>query len=139
MELKVVVREFEGLVLGMHVDKAFAQTGQHIQGYRAVIYKGPGFTAGVDLPPEDRIDIIVQVVLLEKPLKGWIATQGELGFHNAFTLLVPEGGPVSPLPEDQGKAFQQDRLAGPGFPGNGREAFLESDLQVIDKGVILYG
>ena len=72
----------------MHIYQLISQLGQNIQGYRGVIDKGPGLTAGQYLPSYDGLCLIIQVIFLKKCFQ---AIFGDFKFrlYDALILLLP--------------------------------------------------
>ncbi len=120
-----------GLVLAVDDGDARRELAQEAHRHEGAVDGGPPLSARLDLPPQDHlVPVEGQAVGLE-PRRGVLPLDDGL-YHRPLLARADEigGGPPT---EEQPEGVDQDRLPGPGLPGQEGETRAQLELQGGDQ------
>ena len=100
----------------VQVNQGRAEILQDVEGHRRIVDESPRFTGRRDLPADDHIVLIVEVILFEE-LLNTVAAHVEVGLHHTFVLQVVKRFDVRPLAHNKPQGAQQNGFTGAGLPG----------------------
>ena len=81
--------------------------------------------------------IVVEVVLIEEGFQV-VSCDVERGFEGTALLACLDGAEVGTVAGQQAYGTEQDALAGTGLTGNGAEAFVQVNIEVLDQSIVFY-
>ena len=135
LQLELLSRQLEVLVLRMDVDEAQRQLPQQSQVNGRIVDKGARLARGQDFAPKYGNGIVIEVVFGEKGFQPK-AFHLESPFHNAFPVRMAQAPRIGTGTQDQRQRTQNDRLSGTGLTRNDVQSGLKADRQLVNQGIV---
>ena len=124
-------------MLAVDVDQLPAKFAQGLRGRGYVVDVGAGAAVPVNRPADKQFGLAVDVQrrepLAERRVPLDHEDRGDVGLVGA----APDQPGLGARAQDQAERIQQDRLAGPGLPGQDRHAGLKIQAQPVNHGEII--
>src|SRR6202022_3269142 len=122
------------LELALDLDQAVAQLAQQPHTRGLVVDKGAAAAVGREQPPQnDGLAGILAPGLAQDRVGGMVAPDRELGRHRRLLGPGPHQPGLRPPAERQAERVQEDRLAGPGLPGQHAQARAKRERESVDQ------
>ena len=121
----------------MDVNELFAQLTHSGEWHGGVVDEGTALACCRELSSDDGIVcIVVDVVIIEEGLHA-VSRQVEMGFYHAAVSACLDGLGVGTVAQEQTDGAEDDALSGSCFARDDGEAWIESNVKLVDECEVL--
>ena len=122
------------LELALDLDQAVAEPAQQSDADRLVVDEGAAAAVGAEHPPQHQLVFLQDQVLFgQQGFDRMAVGDLEAGRDLGADRTGADQALIGPVAERQAKGVEQDRLAGPGLPGQDAETAGKAEIQPVDQ------
>ena len=127
------------VVLSVDLDQRGGERAKRLGADALVIDVSPGASVRELHPAQDQFVADLDVLAFQHGVSGVALRQVEDGGHLSLRLAMAHEAAVAARADRQRKRVEEDRLAGPGLPGEDRQAGRELEVEPIDQNHVANG